>query len=77
MAFHRSATRNDCIDSSHLLVRPIGVYIIMMIGMSIVTVIFGITTYFSEKKKYKEEVEKREKDYKSILVISHRISITR
>ena len=32
------------------LVRPIGVYIIMMIGMSIVTVIFGITTYFSEKE---------------------------
>lgn len=49
------------------LVRPIGVYIIMMIGMSIVTVIFGITTYFSEKKKYKEEVEKREKDYKKYL----------
>ena len=49
------------------LVRPIGVYIIMMIGMSIVTVIFGITTYFSEKKKYKAEVEKREKDYKKYL----------
>lgn len=41
------------------LVRPIGVYIFMMIGMSTVTVIFGITTYFTEKKKYKEEVAKR------------------
>ncbi|PTG42420.1 type VII secretion protein EssC [Staphylococcus cohnii] len=49
------------------LVRPIGVYILMMIGMSIVTIIFGITTYFTEKKKYKEEVDKREKDYQLYL----------
>ncbi len=49
------------------LVRPIGVYIFMMIGMSTVTIIFGITTYFTEKKKYKEEVEKRERDYKAYL----------
>ncbi|EFU84239.1 type VII secretion protein EssC [Staphylococcus lugdunensis M23590] len=49
------------------LVRPLGVYILMMIGMSTVTIIFGITTYFSEKKKYKEEVKKREKDYKAYL----------
>ncbi|PTI28144.1 type VII secretion protein EssC [Mammaliicoccus vitulinus] len=49
------------------LVRPIGVYILMMVGMSTVTIIFGITTYFTEKKKYKEEVEKRERDYKQYL----------
>ncbi|PHK48482.1 type VII secretion protein EssC [Staphylococcus edaphicus] len=49
------------------LVRPIGIYIFMMIGMSTVTIIFGITTYFTEKKKYKEAVEKREKDYKQYL----------
>lgn len=49
------------------LVRPIGVYIFMMIGMSTVTIIFGITTYFTEKKKYKGEVEKRERDYKAYL----------
>lgn len=49
------------------LVRPIGVYIFMMIGMSLVTIIFGITTYFTEKKRYREEVQKREKDYKQYL----------
>ncbi|WP_436884695.1 type VII secretion protein EssC [Staphylococcus gallinarum] len=49
------------------LVRPIGVYIFMMIGMSTVTVIFGITTYFTEKKKYKEEVAKRKRDYQQYL----------
>lgn len=49
------------------LVRPIGVYILLMLGMSTVTIIFGITTYFTEKKKYKEDVEKREKDYKKYL----------
>ena len=49
------------------LVRPIGIYILIMIGMSTVTIIFGITTYFSEKKKYKAEVAKREKDYKAYL----------
>ncbi|HDD3710214.1 TPA: type VII secretion protein EssC [Staphylococcus aureus] len=49
------------------LVRPIGIYILMMIGMSTVTIVFGITTYFSEKKKYNKDVEKREKDYKAYL----------
>ena len=47
------------------LVRPIGVYIFMMIGMSLVTIIFGITTYFTEKKRYREEVQKREKTISS------------
>ncbi|MEJ7202495.1 hypothetical protein WL380_12170, partial [Staphylococcus epidermidis] len=41
--------------------------ILLMLGMSTVTIIFGITTYFTEKKKYKEDVEKREKDYKKYL----------
>ena len=59
------------------LVRPIGVYIIMMIGMSIVTVIFGITTYFSEKRNIKKRSKSGRRIIKSILVISHRISITR
>lgn len=49
------------------LVRPIGIYIVMMIGMSTVMIIFGITTYFTEKKRYKADVEKREKDYKKYL----------
>jgi hypothetical protein len=35
--------------------------------MSTVTIVFGITTYFSEKKKYNKDVEKREKDYKAYL----------
>ena len=67
MALHHSAISDDCLDGCDLLVRPLGVYILMMIGMSTVTIIFGITTYFSEKKKYKEEVKKREKDYKDYL----------
>lgn len=49
------------------LVRPIGVYILMMIGMSTVTIIFGITTYFQEKKKYKVDVKKRKEDYTKYL----------
>ena len=51
MAFHYTAISNDCFNCCHLLVRPIGIYILMMIGMSTVTIVFGITTYFSEKKK--------------------------
>ncbi len=43
------------------LVRPIGIYILMMIGMSTVTIVFGITTYFSEKKKYNEDIEEQER----------------
>nr|MBU5841597.1 hypothetical protein [Vibrio cholerae O1] len=37
------------------LVRPISIYILMMIGMSTVTIVFDITTYFSEKKKYNQD----------------------
>ena len=66
MAFHYTAISN-CFNCCHLLVRPIGIYILMMIGMSTVTIVFGITTYFSEKKKYNKDVEKREKDYKAYL----------
>ncbi|OSP22172.1 hypothetical protein B9L42_03120 [Staphylococcus agnetis] len=33
------------------LVRPIGIYIIMMIGMCLVTITFGITSYFSDRKR--------------------------
>ncbi len=48
------------------LVRPIGIYILMMIGMSTVTIVFGITTYFSEEKSITKML-KREKDYKAYL----------
>ncbi|UEX90019.1 type VII secretion protein EssC [Staphylococcus ratti] len=49
------------------LVRPIGIYIIMMIGMSLVTIVFGITSYFSERKRYKKEVKEREQTYLNYL----------
>lgn len=49
------------------LVRPVGIYILLMVGMSTVTMVFGFTTYFSEKKKYKKEVKKREVEYKKYL----------
>ncbi|MCE5044133.1 type VII secretion protein EssC [Staphylococcus chromogenes] len=45
------------------LVRPIGIYIIMMIGMCLVTITFGITSYFSDRKRYKKEVKERETAY--------------
>ena len=70
MAFHYTAISNDCFNCCHLLVRPIGIYILMMIGMSTVTIVFGITTYFSEKKKYNKDVEKREKITKLIWIIN-------
>lgn len=49
------------------LVRLIGIYILMMIGMSLVMIVFGIIMYFFEKKKYNKDVEKWEKDYKDYL----------
>ena len=45
------------------LVRPIGIYIVMMIGMCLVTITFGITSYFSDRKRYKKEVKERETAY--------------
>lgn len=45
------------------LVRPIGIYIIMMVGMCLVTITFGITSYFSDRKRYKKEVKERETAY--------------
>lgn len=50
--------------------RPIGIYILMMIGMSTVTIVFGITTYFSEKKKYNKDVENERKITKLIWIIN-------
>lgn len=43
------------------LVRPIGVYILLMLGMSTVTIIFGITTYFTEKRNIKKMSKTRER----------------
>ncbi|ARJ50997.1 type VII secretion protein EssC [Staphylococcus lutrae] len=45
------------------LVRPIGIYVIMMMGMCLVTITFGVTSYFSERKRYKKEVKDREHAY--------------
>lgn len=61
MAFHYTAISNDCFNCCHLLVRPIGIYILMMIGMSTVTIVFGITTYFSEKKSITKMLKTRER----------------
>lgn len=38
--------------------------------MSTVTIVFGITTYFSEKKKYNKDVENERKITKLIWIIN-------
>ncbi|MCY1581240.1 type VII secretion protein EssC [Staphylococcus pettenkoferi] len=49
------------------LLRPMGIYFLMMVTMSLVTLVFGFVTYFSNKRKYKQQVEEREQTYRKYL----------
>ncbi|MCU7557222.1 type VII secretion protein EssC [Macrococcus capreoli] len=48
--------------------RPTGIYIIMMIGMSIVTIIMSISQYIADKNKFRNDSIERERAYKQYLV---------
>ncbi|UBH14812.1 type VII secretion protein EssC [Macrococcus armenti] len=43
--------------------RPTGIYIIMMLGMSIVTIIMSISQYVSDKNKFQKDTKTREVTY--------------
>ncbi|MUK87585.1 type VII secretion protein EssC [Ornithinibacillus sp. L9] len=49
------------------LVQPRGIYIIAMLSMTIVTIIFSITSYMKNVKKYKTDMKEREQSYKEYL----------
>ncbi|WP_152655085.1 type VII secretion protein EssC [Oceanobacillus sp. CFH 90083] len=49
------------------LIRPRGIFIFVMFSVTVVTVIFAITTYFKNVKKYKEDMHHRETTYKEYM----------
>lgn len=49
------------------LVQPRGIYIIVMLAMTVTTIIFSITTYIKNVKKYKADMKRRDKTYREYL----------
>ncbi|AVO03098.1 type VII secretion protein EssC [Staphylococcus simulans] len=49
------------------LIRPLGIYMLMMVGMSVVMIGFGISTYIRDKKRYNEDVRNRKQTYEKYL----------
>ncbi|WP_249872489.1 type VII secretion protein EssC [Oceanobacillus saliphilus] len=49
------------------LVQPRGIYIMVMLSVTIVTIIFSITSYVKSVKKYKTDMKEREESYKAYL----------
>ncbi len=49
------------------LVQPRGIYIIVMLAMTVTTIIFSITSYVKSVKKYKADMKDRDKTYKEYL----------
>lgn len=47
--------------------RPSGIYIIIMLSMTVVTVIFSITTYIKSLKQYRLDTKEREESYQEYL----------
>lgn len=47
--------------------QPRGIYIIVMLSMTVVTVIFSITTYIKNSKQYRIDIKEREESYKEYL----------
>ncbi|WP_026677556.1 type VII secretion protein EssC [Fictibacillus gelatini] len=47
--------------------RPSGIYIIAMLSMTIVTVIFSITTYIKSLKQYRKDIKERDESYREYL----------
>lgn len=48
--------------------RPTGIYIIVMLSMTVVTVIYAITAYIRNVKKYKKDMENRDVKYNAYLL---------
>ncbi len=49
------------------LIQPRGIYILVMLSITVVTIIFSITSYMKSVKKYKEDMKHREETYKAYL----------
>ncbi|RDW16461.1 type VII secretion protein EssC [Oceanobacillus arenosus] len=49
------------------LVQPRGIYIMVMLSMTVVTIIFSITSYMKSVKQYKENMKDRKESYKAYL----------
>ncbi|MEN1967623.1 type VII secretion protein EssC [Lentibacillus sp. N15] len=49
------------------LVQPRGIYIIVMLAMTVTTIIFSITSYIKSVRKYKADMKHRDKTYREYL----------
>ncbi|CDQ40394.1 type VII secretion protein EssC [Virgibacillus salexigens] len=49
------------------LIQPRGIYILVMLTVTMVTVVFSITSYIKNVKKYKADMKEREESYKAYL----------
>ncbi|MEW9676388.1 type VII secretion protein EssC [Lentibacillus sp. L22] len=49
------------------LIHPRGIYIIVMLAMTVTTIIFSITSYVKSVKKYKRDMKHRDKTYREYL----------
>src|SRR5690625_3071194 len=49
------------------LVQPRGIYIIVMLAVTVTTIIFSITSYVKSVRKYKRDMKEREETYKAYL----------
>ncbi|QTN00543.1 type VII secretion protein EssC [Sediminibacillus dalangtanensis] len=49
------------------LVQPRGIYIMVMLSVTVVTIIFSITSYIKNVKKYNADMKEREASYKAYL----------
>ncbi|WP_416151677.1 type VII secretion protein EssC [Salipaludibacillus sp. HK11] len=49
------------------LMQPRGIYIIVMLAMTVTTIIFAVTTYIKSVKQYKADMKKRDKTYREYL----------
>lgn len=49
------------------LVQPRGIYILVMLSVTVTTIIFSITSYIKSVRKYKREMKEREQSYKEYL----------
>ncbi|MFD1850867.1 type VII secretion protein EssC [Oceanobacillus bengalensis] len=50
------------------LVQPRGIYIIVMLSVTVATIVFSVTSYIKSVKKYKTDMREREDSYKDYLL---------
>lgn len=50
------------------IIQPRGIYIVVMLSVTIATIVFSVTSYIKNVKKYKEDTREREESYKEYLL---------